>query len=193
MKNTITIITALLFAALIVYAADVVVYPRTTGTPYSCPLPKSGSTNSYAAEDDGALQKGIAWPVPRFTVQTNTNCVLDNLTGLIWARNANQFGAVSWGAAVTNCNTLDYGDQTDWRLPNLSELRSLIDTSQNTLALPVGHPFSITSAIGNVEYWSSMTASWATSEAMKLRIFYGHLDAEAKTGLNYVWPVRGGY
>jgi len=46
----------------------------------------------------GTNQLGVAWPNPQFTVQsTNTigqpddriNCVLDNLTGLMWARNAN--------------------------------------------------------------------------------------------------------
>ena len=30
-------------------------------------VPKTGQTTSYAAGDDGALQKGVAWPSPRFT------------------------------------------------------------------------------------------------------------------------------
>ena len=34
---------------------------------YPAPVPKTGQTISYAAGDDGALQKGVTWPVPRFT------------------------------------------------------------------------------------------------------------------------------
>ncbi|MBK5276059.1 MAG: hypothetical protein JJE30_13535, partial [Desulfuromonadales bacterium] len=30
-------------------------------------LPRTGQTASYGAGDDGAIQKGLAWPVPRFS------------------------------------------------------------------------------------------------------------------------------
>ena len=56
------------------------------------PVPKTGQTTIYAAGDDGALQKGVAWPTPRFTDNDN-GTVTDNLTGLIWMKNANAFGA----------------------------------------------------------------------------------------------------
>ena len=58
---------------------------------YPAMLPKTGQTTSYAAGDDGALQKGVAWPNPRFTDNGN-GTVTDNLTGLIWLKNANCFG-----------------------------------------------------------------------------------------------------
>ena len=52
------------------------------------PVPKTGQTTSWAANDDGALEKGVSWPNPRFTINTD-GTVTDNLTGLIWLRNAN--------------------------------------------------------------------------------------------------------
>lgn len=52
------------------------------------PVPKTGLTTSYAPGDDGALQKGVAWPNPRFT-DNNNGTITDNLTGLIWLKNAN--------------------------------------------------------------------------------------------------------
>ncbi len=55
------------------------------------PVPKTGQTTPYGAGDDGALQKGVAWPTPRFTDSEN-GTVTDNLTGLIWLKNANAFG-----------------------------------------------------------------------------------------------------
>ena len=199
MKNTITIITALLFAALIVYAADVVVYPTTTGYPYKCPIPKTGQTNSYVAEDDGALEKGIAWPNPRFTVQANTNCVLDNLTGLMWARNANQFGKVDWGTSITNCNSLDYGGYTDWRLPNIKELYSLIawqycnpalsdGTGTNKWTTVLG-PFA---DVQSGTYWSSTTDVSNTGNAWYMRLNTGYVSSTAKATVFFVFPVRGG-
>jgi hypothetical protein len=106
------------------------------------PVPKTGQLSTYGADDDGALRKGLAWPATRFTVQANTNCVTDNLTGLIWARNANQFGKVTWSNALSSCNNLNYGGETDWRLPNWQELRSLIDANYYIPALPTGHPFT---------------------------------------------------
>jgi hypothetical protein len=36
---------------------------------------------------DGELKRGTAWPFPRFELRRDT--VLDHLTGLEWARNAN--------------------------------------------------------------------------------------------------------
>jgi hypothetical protein len=31
------------------------------------PVPQTGQVPSYGTRDDGALQKGVAWPTPRFT------------------------------------------------------------------------------------------------------------------------------
>lgn len=32
--------------------------------PKYIPIPQTGQTTSYAPGDDGALQKGVAWPIP---------------------------------------------------------------------------------------------------------------------------------
>lgn len=54
------------------------------------PVPKTGQTQSYTAGDDGDLQKGVAWPTPRFAGNGN-GTVTDKLTGLIWLKNAKVF------------------------------------------------------------------------------------------------------
>ncbi|KJU82320.1 conserved hypothetical protein, secreted, partial [Candidatus Magnetobacterium bavaricum] len=41
-------------------------------------LPQTGQTTSYAANDDGAIRAGVAWPNPRFTVKADQT-VTDNL------------------------------------------------------------------------------------------------------------------
>ena len=150
-------------------------------------VPKTGQTTSYSAGDDGDLEKGVAWPSPRFTVQADTNCVTDNLTGLVWARNAN-LGAMTWADAITYCEGLTYGGTKDWRLPNAKELYSLIDLGRSTPALPSGHPFT---GVQSGFYWSSCTYAAFTENPWYVYLYYGD-GATYKTVTYYVWPVRGG-
>lgn len=159
-------------------------------------VPKTGQTTSYATGDDGALQRGVAWPVPRFTDNGN-GTVTDNLTGLIWLKNANCFGAQTWAAALTAANTLNSGEcglsdgsaEGAWRLPNVRELQSLIDYGRVAPALPSGHPFT---GVQWASYWTSTTYVNITSNAWQLPLGGGSLGIDDKTYAHYVWPVRGG-
>jgi len=161
-----------------------------------CPsigVPKTGQTTSYGPGDDGVLQKGIPLPIPRFTDNGN-GTVTDNLTGLIWLRNANCFGQKTWTDALSDCNTLASGTcelndgsvAGDWRSANVREIFSLIDFSQFDPALPVGHPFT------NVQsdyYWSS-TSKDAVGNAWNVNMSGGGVGGHYKTFVDYVWPVR---
>jgi hypothetical protein len=163
----------------------------------TAPVEKTGQTSSYETGDDGDLEEGIAWPSPRF-IDNGDGTVTDNLTGLIWLQNANRFGERTWAEALDDCNNLaddgvnltDGSTAGDWRLPNIKELRSLIDFGRYYPALPTGHPFSgVQSAI----YWSSTTGAYHTDYAWYVSMYYGMVDhRENKTSPNYVWPVRGG-
>ncbi len=158
------------------------------GSSYSAAVPKTGHTNSYQAGDDGDYEKGVAWPSPRFTVQANTNCVLDNLTGLIWTRNNNLDGMKNWTNALVYCEALDYGGQTDWRLPNRFELASLLDLSRYNPTLPSGHPF-VTLQWGS--FWSSSSYAGATDNRWYVYLGDGTVFYLDKWEEAYVWPVRG--
>ena len=128
------------------------------------PLAKTGQTVSIAAGDDGALQKGVAWPNPRFTDNAN-GTVTDNLTGLIWLKDANCLrGIRGWFAALSDANNVangvcglsDGSRAGDWRLPNRNELTSLLDLNKRNPALPSGHPFTDFQA---AKYWTSTANS----------------------------------
>jgi hypothetical protein len=159
-------------------------------------VPKTGQTTSYATGDDGALQKGVAWPNPRFTDNGN-GTVTDNLTGLIWLKNANCFGARNWATALGDANALPSGAcglsdgsvAGDWRLPNVRELQSLIDYGRFSFALPSGHSFT---GVQSNFYWTSTTNAGVTSMAWYVRLVGGGVDFTLKTNTTPVWPVRGG-
>ena len=192
------------------------------------PVAKTGVTKTYptagyAVGDDGWNQIGVAWPNPRFSpVATSgdaTNQIRDNLTGLIWARNANlasnvtglawttTIGTCTWFQAfdvITNSagpvNGANYGGANDWRLPNMRELYSLIDwqfwnpplsdgTGTNQWTAARG-PFI---NVQNAHYWSSTTYGGSAPTAWNVDFSLGGVTYAIKTNLlYYVWPVRGG-
>ena len=161
------------------------------------PYPRTGQTTSYAVGDDGDLKMGVAWPTPRFT-GNGDGTVTDNLTELIWMKNAGSIGSTYWGDALQSCNTLadgyhgltDSSIDGDWRLPNVRELQSLIDYGRYNDALPAGHPFINLMWSG---YWSSTTYSGISSYAWYANLNNGFMANAAKDRhiLN-VWCVRGG-
>jgi len=158
------------------------------GSDCSAAVAKTGQTESYETGDDGDLEKGVAWPEPRFEDNDN-DTVTDNLTGLMWAKNANAAGVKSWASAITYCNDLSLDGYDDWRLPNRFEMESLLDMSRYSPALPLSHPF--TGVQSNI-YWSATTHANNTVNAWLVnmnngRVYYGNKNYDY-----YVWPVRGG-
>lgn len=188
-------------------------------------LRQTGQTTSYATGDDGNLREGIAWPFPRFVVNTgapdNGGSVTDKLTGLIWAKNANIMptrdpgfdlegpgcnpavpstcndGFVAWQHAldyVKKLNDESYLGYTDWRLPTVNELQSLLDSSRSNPPLSAGHPFT------NVyvsSYWSSSTYQFDTTRAWQISMYNATVfvylkDDESHFRVGAVWPVRAG-
>ncbi len=180
------------------------------------PIAKTGQTTSYATGDDGNLQKGATWPNPRFT-ENGDGTVTDNLTGLVWLRDANCInswysgfdndvnpddGRVTWQHALDfvagmNNNadpaSATYADCnagfTDWRLPNIKELQPLMDFGKYNPALPAGHPFS---GVVLDYYWSSTSCADAPSYTYGVNLRFGYSYFKVKSDDFYVWPVRGG-
>lgn len=163
-------------------------------------VPKTGQTISYALGDDGDLEKGVAWPSPRFTDNGNGTAT-DNLTGLIWLKDAACMGQRQWSDSLTQIGALnagrdfycdDYWSGTfdDWRLPNVRELFSLADFS-SAAGLPSGHPFT---GVQSDFYWSSTTTVGYPDIAWIVTVS-GYVWPEVLGGKAkywHVWPVRCG-
>lgn len=174
--------------------ANVVVSSNTVG------VPQTGQAYMYDAGDDGDLQVGIPLPDPRFTDNVD-GTVTDNLTGLIWTKNANLAGESTWTAALEVCYNLaedgfDLNDGSlpgDWRLPNIRELQSKLDYGQFLPALAVDHPFINLQSAFSSYYWTSTTYAGYEPYAWGLSVSNGYTSPLSKGGSNgYVWCVRGG-
>ena len=144
---------------------------------------------------DGEYQRGVSVDA-RFT-DNGDGTVKDNLTGLIWLKDASCLSYQVWYDALTVSNTLSAGNcgLTDgsaagsWRLPNVRELQSLIDFGQFGPALPVGHPFS---GVQFSDYWSSTANAYNPSDAWYVNLGLGSVNVSNKADAFSVWPVRGG-
>ena len=154
-------------------------------------MPKTGQTNSFYPGDDGDQGKGVAWPNPRFADHGN-GTVSDNLTGLMWAKNADLWGNVNWETAITNCNALELDGHDDWRLPNIRELQSLLDYRNYDPVLPAD--CSCTNVQSDY-YWTSTTWGSSASAAWYVHLWDGLVYYEGKSSTehnHHAWPVRGG-
>jgi hypothetical protein len=163
----------------------------------------TGQSQSYASGDDGALKKGAAWPSTRF-VDNQNGTVTDNLTGLIWLKNASCFTPAVWATAIADANQLASGQcgltdgskAGDWRLPNLVEFESAIDVSVSNPALTAGSPFT---NAANILYWTSTGyygGELGTATAWAIGMSDGRYINDNATNLktvsqNGVWAVKG--
>ena len=129
-------------------------------------------------------------PGERFALDGDS--VRDQLTGLIWSRNADPLGRpLPWEealAAVDGLNRAAQDRATDWRMPNIRELESLVDLQADSPALPEGHPFTNVRDV----YWSSTTSVYEARYAWALYSRDGMVGVGFKPDTGFhLWPVRG--
>ncbi len=103
-------------------------------------LPKTGNTVSTRTGDDGDLEKGwwkglsFAGNKTRFIARTldGDDVVIDNATGLMWAADDTEAGCndgveLGWNDAIDYALALDFAGFTDWLIPNVLELISIVN------------------------------------------------------------------
>lgn len=123
----------------------------------------------------------------RFQCVLNNEAVLDRETGLVWERQP-QTNTTDWDSAILDCQNTTHATRMGWRLPTISELMTLADTTQVVTGLPADHPFTLDL---NDTFWSSSenTAS-PISRAMRFDL-NGFLSSNEMKSVAYRhWCVR---
>ena len=113
--------------------------------------------------------------------------VMDLLTDLTWEKSINQT-AVTWEDAILYCENLTLGGKSDWRLPNVKEIRSLSD--ENRVQPSVDN--TTFKGVTITKYWSSTSLPNQTTKAWYLDNNFGITTYDVKTATHSVWAVRGG-
>lgn len=116
--------------------------------------------------------------------------ILDQRTGLTWSLPADAARQpVTWKEALDGVKAMNKkaaGRHTDWRLPNIRELESLVDINSHSPAMPPNHAFA-----GIADgYWSSTTSVYEPSYAWVLYALDGAVGVGYKAKPDFhVWAV----
>ncbi|MEO5376693.1 MAG: DUF1566 domain-containing protein [Magnetococcus sp. DMHC-6] len=120
--------------------------------------------------------------------------VTHEATGLVFLKNANCFGSLTWDAAMSAtatlangaCGLTDGSKAGEWRLPTYlalpKELELLLTAKQDPVFSNVQANF----------YWSSTTVNNST-DAWIVNLYSGGMRLDVKTFSYYIWPVRNGH
>ncbi len=163
-------------------------------------LPKTGQVLEYEILDDGVFQAGwwvgktVANNLTRFVVKTidGDDVVIDRATGLMWARDCTGAGGhegvtYSFAAQNNHANLLTFAGFSDWRVPNVKELFSIMDFSDSRPCWPDVFVNTI-----NTAYWTSTTDPIGPTGALYIDTNSGNVAGQTKA-LNFnVLYVRGG-
>ena len=132
--------------------------------------------------------------------------VTDATTRLIWLKKADWGGIKPWrvdtvgsyddahtragllSAADGTANLTDFSVVGDWRLPTLTELKTLT----RGIELIRSTSMYFFSGVQSSLYWSSTTDAGFTNLAWFVSLGSGGVSNAFKTSTVYVWPVRGG-
>ena len=137
---------------------------------------------------DGAEPAKVALPAAvtgkRFAVESDT--VLDHATGLEWTRDNVPGGRMNWKAAQEACGKLKLGGHSDWRLPTIRELLTIVDYERHEPAIDT-EAFKCESTY----YWTSTpTASSPGGCAWYVNFSNGYAYWSFHGYDNYVRAVR---
>jgi hypothetical protein len=164
---------------------------------------------------DGELQKGL----PRAYADNGDGTITDTKTGLMWEKLSadgsihDMDNSYAWADAFGKVAALNAGGgfagHTDWRVPNVSELLSIVNYA--ALTIPAVTPVFYTGCVGAPPpvctvltcsctaggwYWSSSSYTIYTpggsTSAWVVHFAYGWVSLNSKPSIAFVRAVRGG-
>jgi hypothetical protein len=131
----------------------------------------------------------------QFTAEADDPIVTDTITGLVWQRDGT--GArpgcaggttCTWDEAQAYCSELSLAGATDWRLPSVKELRTIVDFTRGPLAIdPVAFPHT---SSGNL-FWTANLSAESANNAWGILFSNGHYTQFRRIGSYDVRCVRG--
>ena len=111
-----------------------------------------------------------------FDFSDNGNTISHGSTELMWQKEDDDIEK-DWGSALSYCEDLNLGGYSDWRLPDVNELQTIIEYGKYQPAIDSNYFPGTNSSY----YWSSTTHTRLRSQASFIDFGYGYLQEFHKT------------
>lgn len=182
------------------------------------PIPDTGQTSCYDYDTLSTCPvDGSPGQDAEYTASNSFACdmsytdngdgtVTDNCTGLMWKKCSEPDTSTTtcgggqstyeWANALVQCDGLSFAGHTDWRLPNITELWSIVLLEYEIVSgkKAAGPPYINQIVFPNTvahSYWSASTYPYQTVSALHVTFNYAYLYGTDKGGAYYVRCVRG--
>jgi hypothetical protein len=176
-------------------AIDETAFPLTAPSRYwsaSTPIPLlSGATDAWALNyyngdvssgqktGSGFVRCVRGTPTAAVLEDGGDGTVADLASGLTWQKTDEGVG-LTWEQALSYCNGLSLGGHSDWRVPEVKELLSIVDRSRLSPALDQTR-FGTLHPWVHMTYWSSTTDASLVAQAWFVNFNWGSTGRTAKT------------
>lgn len=142
----------------------------------------TGHIKAYSATATGAVGgkyvravRGVSYGANDF-INNGDGTISDNATDLMWMQNDNEEG-IDWEDALAYAESSEFAGYSDWRLPNVKELQSIVDYSYSPTATdeyaigpaidPMFDCTPIVNEAGNDDYgyyWTGTSAQFTSGD-----------------------------
>lgn len=140
-------------------------------------------------------------PTVRFTVNAN-GTVIDKKTGLMWKKCSEGLSGMdctvgviqtqTWWSTLQNIQTMNttsgFAGFTDWRIPNVKELRSIVEKQCYNPAINL----TVFPNTAPTYFWTSSSSAWSGDYAWYIDFGSGRDGWDHKPRYNQTRLVRGG-
>ncbi|MCP4132661.1 MAG: DUF1566 domain-containing protein [bacterium] len=119
--------------------------------------------------------------------------ITDSATGLMWQQDDSGSG-MNWESALSYCEALTLNSHTDWRLPDIKELQSIVDYDKSSRPAIDTSYFNITSADSDSDanwFWSSTTHGDNKNYAAYMSFGKAYSKENSSASTYYDWHGAG--
>ena len=127
----------------------------------------------------------------RLSAVEGESLVNDDVTGLMWpgcqvvastpgipeCAGGSTSTGIDWQTALAFCQSLEWGGETDWRLPNMKELHSIVDYREYNPTVNS----DVFANISSTRFWTSTTRSGVATHAWYVNMLTGWVGTLQKT------------
>jgi hypothetical protein len=157
------------------------------GISFAYNLPDTNVTIRYstATGDDSYYHDDYNQPLFEIINSSGSLVTYHHNTGLIWLTTIAY--STNWENAIITCENLDLGGYSDWRLPNIRELMTIVDYSRKNVSVNPTYFINVNPS----PLWTNTTYKGTTADAWYVNFDGGNSQWASKLASNHYRCLRG--